>query len=42
MQKIDAKSVEIEPCTDQPIADNEDSKSGGDTIDHSDKMEVII
>ena len=42
MQKIDTISVEIEPCNDQSIADNEDSKSGGDTIDHSDEMKVII
>ena len=32
--------VDIEPSNDQTIAHNQDSKPGGDTIDHS--MEVII
>ena len=32
--------VDIEPSNDQTIAHNQDSQSGGDTIDHS--MEVII
>ena len=37
---METTTVDIEPWNDQTIAHNQDSQSGGDTIDHS--MEVII
>ena len=37
---METTTVDIEPSNDQTIAHNQDSQSGGDTIDHS--MEVII
>ena len=37
---METTTVDIEPWNDQTIPHNQDSQSGGNTIDHS--MEVII
>ena len=39
---METTTIDIEPSNDQTIAHDQDSKSGGDTTDHSNELEVII